>query len=106
MLLRHNEARLSLKTVLILANQMLARIERFHTKGFLHRDIKPHNFTMGWGKSGVGGMRTCRGIVCRGACRLQGTTVPTRAGDGNTEFDAPNQSGFECMWHTPHASST
>eukprot|EP00906_Rhabdomonas_costata_P033544 RCo047263 len=43
---------LSLKTVLILAEQALARVERFHSKGLVHRDIKPHNFTMGWGKRG------------------------------------------------------
>uniref|UniRef100_A0A7S1N1X0 non-specific serine/threonine protein kinase n=1 Tax=Eutreptiella gymnastica TaxID=73025 RepID=A0A7S1N1X0_9EUGL len=51
-LLKYNKQALSLKTVLLLASQMLTRIERFHNKGFLHRDIKPHNFTMGWGTSG------------------------------------------------------
>ncbi|KAE8698436.1 Casein kinase I isoform epsilon [Hibiscus syriacus] len=40
----------SLKTVLILADQMITRVEFMHAKGFLHRDIKPDNFLMGLGR--------------------------------------------------------
>ena len=39
----------TMKTVLMVADQMIARVEYVHTKNFIHRDIKPDNFLMGIG---------------------------------------------------------
>ncbi|KAI1880242.1 hypothetical protein JX265_001863 [Neoarthrinium moseri] len=45
------EYKFSLKTILLIADQAIARIERIH-RHFLHRDIKPENFLLGTGKQG------------------------------------------------------
>lgn len=42
----------SLKTVLMLADQLIRRVEHLHLKELVHRDIKPENFLMGLGRCG------------------------------------------------------
>ena len=49
-LFQENNCKFSLKTVCMLAEQMITRLEYIHKKYILHRDIKPDNFTIGRGK--------------------------------------------------------
>ena len=41
----------TLKTTLMLADQMISRLEFIHLRNFLHRDVKPDNFLIGTGKN-------------------------------------------------------
>lgn len=39
--------KISLKSTLLLADQMIERLQQVHERGVLHRDLKPHNFVVG-----------------------------------------------------------
>ena len=41
------DGKFSLQTTLMLADQMLARLEHVHNNYYLHRDLKPNNFSIG-----------------------------------------------------------
>lgn len=44
------KSRFSMKTTLMLADQMIERLEFMHSRGLVHRDMKPDNFMLGTGK--------------------------------------------------------
>jgi serine/threonine protein kinase len=43
----------SLRTVLLIADQLLDRLESLHKLGYVYRDIKPQNFAIGYGADGM-----------------------------------------------------
>lgn len=44
------DKKFSVKTVLMLADQMIKRVEYIHSRRIIHRDIKPDNFAIGYKK--------------------------------------------------------
>jgi serine/threonine protein kinase len=52
-LLNYCGRKFSLKTVLLLTDQLISRFQYLHSKGYIHRDVKPNNLLMGDGKQGA-----------------------------------------------------
>jgi serine/threonine protein kinase len=50
-LFNYCKRKFSVKTVTLIGEQMLSRLEYIHQKSFIHRDVKPDNFCIGLGKN-------------------------------------------------------
>ena len=49
-LFKYCRRKFTVKTTIMIADQMLLRIDLMHQNHFIHRDIKPDNFLIGTGK--------------------------------------------------------
>lgn len=80
-LFRSCERRFSLKTVLMLADQMISRMEYLHGRKFLHRDVKPENFLVGTGQD-AGTVHIIDFGFVKKFCDKENKHIPYREGKG------------------------
>ena len=50
-LMKRHRNGFSLKTTLMIADQMILRLKSLHSLGYIHRDLKPHNIMIGFGEN-------------------------------------------------------
>jgi casein kinase 1 len=81
----------SLKTVLLLADQMISRLELLHSMSIIHRDIKPENFLMGIGET-------------RRVCHIIDFGMVTRYQDPDTGAHLPYSEGQSFVGSPRYAS--
>ncbi|VDN05259.1 unnamed protein product [Thelazia callipaeda] len=84
--------RFTLKTVLLLADQLLARLQALHEFGVIHRDIKPDNFAMGLGSKHniLIDMGLCKKIWSASEHKDHNPCLKKRAFCGTLRFASPN----------------
>lgn len=96
-LLLYCGGRFSLKTTLMLVDQLLTRLKDMHSRGFVHRDLKSSNVLLGTGLNGNTVYLTDFGT-------LQAYTS-SRATNGDQEDDLEPRNGRFTMTGTPHYAS-
>ena len=83
----------SMKTLLMLADQMIENIEIIHEEGLLHNDLKPNNMSMGIDAKSSSQLY----IIDFGICQ------PWREADGShIEYRGIYFSNFSCMFLNPN----
>ena len=76
------EQNFTLRTVLIIASQMLQRLEYLHSKNFVHRDMKPENILIGQGKKQSTVYLIDYGLAKRFLCPKTGNHIPYKENKG------------------------
>ncbi|XP_070147839.1 casein kinase I-like [Ovis canadensis] len=76
--------RFTMKTVLMLADQMISRIEYVHRQNLIHRDIKPDNFLIGTGQQWKKLFLIDFGLAKRYRDKKTGQHISYRSGKGFT----------------------
>ena len=83
-LFQYCKQQLSLKTVLMLADQMISRVEYMHSKHLIHRDIKPDNFLIGANRNSSLVYIIDYGLTKKYFCSTNNTHIPYREGKNLT----------------------
>ena len=78
-LFRECGRRFSVKTVVMIADQTISRLELFHRNGLLHRDVKPDNFAVGLNSKSKQILIFDYGLAKR-FCTLDNKLIPCREG--------------------------
>ena len=93
-LLNYCGRRFTLKTLLLLADQAISRIQYIHSKRFIYCDIKPENFMMGIGRRGNVLHVTDFGITRMACDPSRDTPYRTRCFVGSHRYASINAHNF------------